>query len=127
MFTIDEKTESFIASGDLSGCLGRIVDLITNNNFKVSIAVAKAGYGVLLNAPKDTETAAVVLDGITMVRVGGAVQAGNEITSATSGWGTPITAQDSNRVVGRLLTGAASGMLAAVKLGQYYRANSVGN
>ena len=125
MFTINEQTESFIASGDLSGCLGRIVDLLSTD-LKVGIATANNGFGVLLNAPKDGEFASVVLDGITMVRVGGAVTAGNELTSATSGWGTPVTAQASNRVIGRCLTGAASGFLAAVLMRQYYRPNSVG-
>lgn len=126
MFTINEQTESFIASGDLSGCLGRIVDLLATD-FKVDIAVANGGFGVLLNAPKAGETAAVVIDGITMLRVGGTTTAGQDLTSATSGWGTVVTSGAGNRVLGRALTGAASGFLAPVLLKQYYRPNSVGN
>jgi hypothetical protein len=126
VFTINEQTESFIASGDLSGCLGRIVDLLSTD-FKVGIAGANAGFGVLLNAPKDTEFAAVVVDGITMVRVGGTTTAGQDLTSAASGWATVVTSGAGNRVLGRALTGAASGFLAPVLLKQYYRPNSVGN
>lgn len=126
MFTQNEEMIALVASGDLSGCLNRVVDLL-GANFKVGIAVAKGGYGVLANAPKDTEHASVVVGGTTMVRVGAAVTAGNELTSAASGWAIAVTAQDSNRVIGRALTTAASGMVAAVRLGQYYRANSVGN
>lgn len=126
MFTVDEKTESFIASGDLSLCLGRVVQLITNADFKVGLSGANLGYGVLLNAPKDGEEAAVVIEGITMVRVGAAVQAGNQLTSAASGWAiaAAVTAGKQS-VFGTALTGAASGMLAPVKVERFYLPNSI--
>jgi hypothetical protein len=93
----------------------------------VGIATAAGGFGVLANAPKDGEHASVATDGVVMVRVGGSVTAGDDITAATSGWGTKVTSGAGQRVIGRAETGAASGMLAAVRLGQYYRPNSVGN
>lgn len=127
MFTENERMESFTASGDLSGCLGRIVQLITNANLIVGIDTSgNAGYGVLANAPKDKEPASVVIEGITMVRVGAAVQAGNTCTSAASGWGIAgaVTA-GKQRVIGTFLTGAASGMLASIKMERFYLPNSI--
>jgi hypothetical protein len=126
MYSQGQKNESFVASGDLSACVNRIVDLLSTD-FKVGIATAAGGFGVLANAPKHGEHASVATDGVVMVRVGAAVTNGDDITSATSGWGTKVTSGAGQRVVGRAETGAASGMLAAVRLGQYYRPNSVGN
>lgn len=133
MFSNSQKNESFVASGDLSGCLNRIVNLLTTD-FKVGIATAGKGFGVLANAPKNGEHASVATDGVVMVRVGAAVVAGDYITSATSGWG--VTAIGSMTdiasgsdltyidIIGRAETGAASGMLAAVNLKQQSRVNS---
>lgn len=126
MFTVDEKTESFIASGDLSNCLGRIVQLLPNADLIVGLGAANLGYGVLLNAPKDKEEAAVVIEGVTMVRVGAAVQAGDRLTTAASGWGiTAAVTAGKQSVIGTALTGAASGMLAPTKLERFYLPNSI--
>lgn len=126
MFSNSQKNESFVASGDLSLCINRIVDLL-GTNFIVGIAGAGGGFGVLANEPRNSEHAAVATDGVVMVRVGAAVTAGQFITSAASGWGVSVTSGAGGNVLGRAETGAASGMLAAVKLGQFYRANSAGN
>lgn len=125
-FTIDECPDSFVASGDFSLCLGRIVDLIAGTDLTVGLATANQGYGVLLNAPKNGDAASVVVSGITMVRVGAAVAAGDDITSAASGWGVKATAGTSARIIGRAFTAAASGMLSAVEIKQYYHVDSVG-
>jgi hypothetical protein len=126
MFSQGQKVESFVASGDLSTCLNRIVDLLATD-FKIGLAGAGGGFGVLTNAPKNTEHAAVATDGVVMVRVGAAITSGVFVTSAASGWGVGVTSGSGQAVIGRTETGAASGMLAAVKLGQFYRPNSVGN
>ena len=125
MFTIDEQTESFVASGDLSLCSGRVVTAL-NANFKVGIATGNDGMGVLLNAPKDGEPASVVTGGITMVRVGAAVNANDAATCANSGWALAgaVTA-GKQRCFGTFRTSAASGMLAAVKMEKFYFPNSV--
>lgn len=126
MFSLDEKTESFVASGDLSSCLGRVVMLLSTN-FAVGIDTSgNNGYGVLLNAPRDKESASVVIEGITMVRVGAAVTAGNALTSAASGWAIPaaVTA-GKQRAFATAFTTAASGMLAAAKLERFYLPNSI--
>lgn len=126
MFSQDGKNEAFVASGDLSACLNRIVTQL-GTDFKVGLAGAGAGFGVLENAPKDGEFAAVATDGIVTVRVGAAVTAGDYITSAASGWGVKVTSGSGQEVLGKARTGAASGMLAAVAVDAFYRANSVGN
>jgi hypothetical protein len=72
MYSQGQKNESFVASGDLSACVNRIVDLLSTA-FKVGIATAAGGFGVLANAPKDGEHASVATDGVVMVRVGASV------------------------------------------------------
>lgn len=127
MYALDEKTESFIASGDLSGMLGRVVQAHgSGSNFIVEGATAGFGFGVLANAPKDKEEASVVTEGITMVRVGAAVNVDDPLTSAASGWAiTATVAAAHQRCFGTARTNAASGMLVAVKLEKFYLPNSV--
>lgn len=126
MFSSNAEPEAFVASGDLSACLNRIVTQLATD-FKVGLAGAGAGFGVLINAPKDGEFASVVTDGVQLVRVGAAVTAGQYITSAASGWGVVVTSGAGQEVLGKARTGAASGMLAAVAIDYFYRTNSVGN
>lgn len=125
MYSSNEERESFVASGDLSNCLNRVVDVL--GDFVVGLATANTGIGVLTNKPKNGEFAAVATDGIVMVRVGAAVSANDYLTSAASGWAVKVTSGAGQNVFGRVRTGAASGMLAAVALDEFYRANSVGN
>lgn len=127
MYTLDERTESFIASGDLSQMLGRVVQAHGSGaNFIVEAALANTGFGVLANAPRDKEEASVVTDGITMVRVGAAVNVDDPLTSAASGWAvTALVSAAHQRCFGTARTNAASGMLAAVRLEKFYLPNSV--
>lgn len=126
MFTVCEKTESFIASGDLSLCLGRVAQLHSGVNFVCELAGAGQNFGVLLTAPKDKEHASVVIAGVTMVRVGAAVNADDYLTSAASGWAiTATVAAAHQKYFGRALTNAASGMLAAVLVERGYLPNSI--
>lgn len=122
----DLESVSLIASGDLSGLQHRIVDLLAVNH-KCGVAGANGGYGVLQNKPKDGEHATVGVEGVSMVRVGGAVTVGQYCTSAASGWGTTVTSGAGQTVIGRYMTSAASGMLASVDINKFYRPNSVGN
>lgn len=107
---------SLVATGDLSGLQYRLVDLLGNHG--VTVAGANGGYGVLLNKPRHGEHASVAIKGQTEVRVGAAVSAGAYVTSAASGWAVTITSGNAQAVVGRALTGAASGMLATINLNQ---------
>lgn len=126
MFSVIDNAEAMVASGDLSACLNRLV-YASSVDFKAFLSIAGKADGVLINEPKDGEFASVATDGIVMVRVGNAVFNGDYLTAATSGWATQITSGAGSDVVGRARTGAASGMLAAVHIGVFYRANSIGN
>lgn len=118
--------ESYIASGDLSGLQYRFVDLIANAPFKIGHSLANVGYGVLGNKPQSGEHAEVQVQGEVEVKAGAAVQAGDYIASAASGWAVTVAAQSvqvasgsvliSKVVLGRAITGAASGSLFAMNL-----------
>lgn len=128
MFTNTEETQSFVASGDLSLMINRAVTLL-GTNFKISGAdAANVGDGILLNAPKDGEHAAVVREGVTMAKVGIAVTAGGFLVNAASGWLIPLAntiAGGRQKVLGQALTSAASGMLAAVDVKLFIAPNSI--
>lgn len=126
MYSNDTEAEAFVASGDLSTCLNRIVSQLSTD-FKIGLATAGAGFGVLLNAPKDGEFASVATDGVALVYAGAAVTAGQYVTAATSGWAVVVTSGSGQEVLGKVRVGAASGMLAAVAIDYFYRPNSVGN
>lgn len=124
-YTLDECPESFIASGDLSHCLNRVVNQLPVDHI-CGLAAGDDGIGVLLNAPRDTETASVVIKGTTMVRVGAAVTAGDFLTAAASGWAiTAAVTAGHQAYFGRARTTAASGMLSAVFLERGYLPNSI--
>ena len=115
MFSNDAKFLSFVASTDMRSHQNKIVDL-TSTVFKVDLAAAKAGFGVVANAPNAGENAQVAVDGIQMVRAGGAVAYGEYLTSAASGFATQITSGASQIVIGRAMAAAASGSLVPVFL-----------
>jgi hypothetical protein len=132
-FSVNPVNEAFVASGDLSLCLNRIVQQLTTD-FKVGLSTAGLCVGVLQNAPKDGEFASVATDGVCLVRVGAAVTAGDYITAATSGWGIKTTnslqiASGSwlyqVEVLGKVRAGAASGMLAAVDIDLWTRVGTI--
>jgi hypothetical protein len=125
-FHSDTERRSAVASIDLSDALFHAVDLVGAS--RVSIAAAGKGYGILANKPKAGEDAAVIVDGVTEVRVGAAVAAGDYAVSAASGWIIAAVASiqvasgsfiNSKVVLGRFQTGAASGMLAALDVDPY--------
>lgn len=125
-FENDAGTESYVASGDLSLLLNRVVERIGTTAFKVGAATANGGFGVLMNAPKNGENASVAESGTAEVRVGAAVNANDPLTSAASGWAiTAAVTAGKQHVFGFALTGAASGMLAPVKLKEFYLPNSI--
>lgn len=129
-YTLDEHIDSFVASGDLSSAQNRLVTFLQNSTNKVNLAGASnaaAAIGVLANKPKDGEDASVVTGGITLVRVGAAVQSGQKATSAANGWAIPAVqgAEATKNVIGEFFTSAASGMLAALKVERFVLSNSV--
>jgi hypothetical protein len=129
MYHNETERRSKVASIDLDTALFHAVDLIANVDQKVGIAGAGGGYGILVNKPKAGEDASIVVDGECEVRVGAAVQAGDYATSAASGWLTKFNTASTQVasggvfkpvvVLGRFITGAASGMLAALEVDPY--------
>lgn len=113
MYTNNEETRAFVASGDLSGLQFRVVDLV--GQFKIGHATAGRAYGVLLNKPASGEHATVAIRGEIQVRVGsGGCTAGDILTAATSGWGTGYVAGTIVDILGRAITTTASGHIATV-------------
>lgn len=115
MYTSKEEVVSAIASTDMRSHQFKIVDL-TTTNFKIDLAAALKGYGVLQNAPNAGEHASVVTEGETMVKVGAAVTAGDWVTSAASGFAVATTSSVDQVLLGRVVAGASSGMLAAINV-----------
>jgi hypothetical protein len=115
MFTNDAKFLSFVASTDLRTRQNHIVNL-TSTAFKVDLAAAKAGFGVLANAPNAGENAQVAIDGVQTIRAGAAIAVGDQITAAASGYAAVWVAGAVATVMGRALAAAASGSLVPVLL-----------
>ena len=115
-FHNEVKRRSYVASVDLDACLYHAVELVPNVAHKVALAGANGGFGILLNKPKAGEDASVAVEGEVEVRVGAAVAAGGYAAAAGSGWVTNVTSGTAQSVLGRFVTGAASGMLAALEL-----------
>lgn len=118
-FHTETKRRSFVASIDLSDALFKIVDQVANVDHKVAISGAGGGVGILVNKPRAGEDASVVVEGVCEVRVGAAVQARQGAVSAASGWAIPATAVSTGapkNIIGQFVTGAASGMLAALEV-----------
>lgn len=124
-YSISPRMESYVALSDLTLLINRIVQ--QSGDFSCDVGQAGVGFGVLTNEPKVGEHAAVATDGVVMVRGGAALTAGQYLTSASSGWAVVVTSGAGQEVIGRCEAGCGSGMLAAIRLGQFYRANSAGN
>lgn len=119
-------SESFVATGDLSGLQHHIMDFVAAGEY-VSAAAARAGIGVLLNKPQAGEHATVALQGRVRVAAGQAITAGDYIISAASGWAAvqsfvTINAGSAGQflqnrlVLGRALETVASGSVFAMEL-----------
>ncbi len=112
------KSETFIATGDLSGLQYHIMDNVAAHY--VSAAAANLGHGVLQNKPQAGEHATVAVEGITKVKAGAAISVGNYITSAASGWAAAVTSGGSTKtVIGRALTAAASGSVFSMEIDRF--------
>lgn len=124
MFTQEVITRSYVASGDLSGYQGRVVDQVAA--FKIGHSLAFGGIGILQNGPQSGEHGTVAVRGIAKGRAGIAVTAGDRIASAASGWLVPMTLNSfqvasgsvlANRTcLGRAQTGCASGGVFSIEL-----------
>ena len=87
-----------------------MVDINAAN--RIALAAAGGFVGVLQNLPRSLEAATVVVGGVTKVKCGAVVAAGDFITSAATGFAIAVGSGDlPTRAFGRALTGAASGFL----------------
>lgn len=104
------SSETFVATGDLSGSQNRIVELTGAR--EVGMPDGASGIGVLKNKPTAGQHATVALEGAVRVQAGIAVTAGDRFTAASGGFAVPINSGDALPIVnmGRALTTAASGM-----------------
>jgi len=110
------KSESFIASGDLSTSQFHIVNIV--GAFTVANALIRTGHGVLQNKPQDGEGATVAIDGTTKVVAGAAIAVGDLITSAGSGFASTVASgvAGDKQVIGRAITAAASGSVFSMEI-----------
>lgn len=122
MFHNEVHDVSMVASEDLNagGSVGLAVELVAGQNFKIAYAQAGKGYGVLQNRPKAGEHASVAIGGVPQVRVGKAVAAGDFLMVANSGFFINVASTTSARIMGRAITGAASGMLASMGFEKFF-------
>lgn len=118
MYGEETRAVSRVASENLNSDAFRLhfVEQVANVPFKVALAQAGAGYGILANKPAAGENATMVVDGEHEVRVGIAVQAGQWAAVANSGWAINVASTTAISVVGKFVTGAASGMIAVIDL-----------
>ena len=126
MYEQNVVSESFIASTDLRSHQYKIVDFAAAD-FKVTLAAANKGYGVVHTGGNAGEHVSIATDGIVMVMTGAAVLRGEELTAAATGFAVTAaspTLAAGQMVIGTALVGAASGMLAPVRLRRYYRVAS---
>lgn len=121
MYHTDLCQAPLVASEDLNqdGSIGKAVELVANQNFKIAYAQAGVGFGVLQNQPKAGEHATVAIAGEVQVRVGLAVQAGQYAMVANSGWFINVASTTAARIMGRYMTSAASGMFSTLLIEKY--------
>lgn len=125
MYEQNVVTESFIASTDLRSHQFKVVDL--SGDFKVTLAAANKGYGVVHTGGNAGEHVSIATDGIVMVMAGAAVSRNEELTAAATGFvvtAASPTLAAGQMIIGTALIGVASGMLAPVRLRRYYRVAS---
>lgn len=113
------KTESFVASGDLSGLQFHIVQIVGAHI--VDAALVRVGYGILQNKPRAGEHATVAVAGASKCNAGAAVSVGDLITSAGSGFGSAVASgvAGDKQVIGRALTAAASGSVFTLNIDRF--------
>jgi hypothetical protein len=112
------KSRTYIASDDLSGHLNHIVKI--SADLKILGGSAGKGVGVLQNKPLNGEHASVAIEGEVEVRAAVALTADAMVTSVASGWASPVASTTACDVLGRVVKGCASGMLAVIELKPYF-------
>jgi len=111
-------TRTFIAGEDLSSSQFKFVTLEADGQVDLADADAENCIGVLINDPASGSEATVVISGKTMVTAGGAITAGDEIVTDTSGDAVELTTSSSATAItmGYALEDAADGQVFAIEL-----------
>ena len=111
-------TRTFIAGEDLSSSQFKFVTLEADGQVDLADADAENCIGVLINDPASGSEATVVISGKTMVTAGGAITAGDEIVTDTSGDAVELTTSSSATAItmGYALEDAADGQIFAIEL-----------
>ena len=106
-----------IASGNLNFADPANFRFVVKTGKYVNIAATSGGmiYGVLQNKPLNAEHASVCVDGFTKVTLGASI--GPDVLVANGGAGFAINASSGQAVLGRLITGAQSGLVGDEKGG----------
>ena len=114
------KTISGEAGSDLSAKQYHFVTMAADGQYDATGDGAKAD-GILQNDPSVAGQAATIgIDGVSKLVVGGAVTAGDDVSSNAAGRGVSATTTG-DIILGRALTGASSnGQLIALRLSLSY-------
>ena len=110
------ETRTFIAGEDLSSSQFKFVTLEADG--QIDLADAERCIGVLINDPASGSEATVVISGKTMVTAGGAVTAGDEVCTDTSGDAVELSTSSSATAItmGYALEDAADGQVFGIEL-----------
>jgi len=98
-----------VAAEDLSAMQYKIVNVHGDNTVKLRVAAGAGVLGVLNNKPENNENATVVVAGLTRCVAGGTISAGAWISTTASGTG--LAATSGQYILGKSITGVASGGL----------------
>jgi len=112
------ETRTFIAGEDLSSSQFKFVTLEADGQIDLADADAERCIGVLINDPASGSEATVVISGKTMVTAGGAVTAGDEACTDTSGDAVELSTSSSATAItmGYALEDAADGQVFGIEL-----------
>lgn len=100
-----------VAGADLTGHRFRFVKLVSDGTVVPIAAATDEPYGVLQNAPRDGEEAAVCIIGITKLEAGAELTTAGDVQTDADGLGTSAGA---NTVHGVIIQGAGAGEIATV-------------
>lgn len=98
-----------VASEDLSTAQYKILNVSGADTVALRVAAGAGVLGVLNNKPQNGENATVVVGGLTRCFAGGTITAGSWISVTASGTG--LAATSGQYILGKSITGVASGGL----------------
>ncbi|HDY90303.1 MAG TPA: hypothetical protein ENH82_19560 [bacterium] len=114
-YTSDENFKNgFNAAVDMSAAQYSLIRINSGKNGEVSICsvVAEDCDGVLLNKPNSGEEATIAFGGLTPFRAGAAINAGDQVITSATGWGTSsVISGSTGKCLLTVTSGAVSTMI----------------